>query len=115
MACLGQISFECPNNGLCLDQVYRVASHTPGTPYASASPGQGGIVAPIAMSGSVLSQRNWKYVPVGMLIEMPGPTSTTSSWSPSFRHTRPWPEMKYHTSSIERCATAFETAFGASE
>src|SRR6516164_4230637 len=92
--------------------VQTVGSHLPWTGTASSSPGHGGIVAPIATRGSTPSQRNWKCVPVGMLIEMPGHTSTTSSSSPSFRHMRPFPEVKYQISSIMRWVTAFETAFG---
>ncbi len=89
-----------------------MASQGPFTPYDSSMPGQGGMVAPTAVSGSSPSDRNWKRVPTGMVMDMPGPTSTVSSRSPSRRHIRPRPDMKYQTSSMVRCATALETAFG---
>jgi len=70
------------------------------------------MVAPIADSGSSLSERNWKRVPTGMATDGPGPTSTVSSSPPSRRHIRPRPEVKHQTSSTVRCATALETARG---
>ena len=54
-------------------------------------------------------------MPVGIVNEVPGPSSAISSWSPSLRYMRPFPETMYQTSSTVRCATAFDTAFGGSE
>src|SRR6516225_1544679 len=68
---------------------YTVASHTPGTLYASASPGHGGIVTLSTVRAPRPSQRNWKRVPVGIVIDTPGPSSTVSSCCPNLRHMRP--------------------------
>src|SRR5262249_33449069 len=78
---------------------YPVGCQVTSTRTASASPGQGGMVAPITMRGSGLSQRNWKCVPVGILSDRPGPSSVTSSSSPSLRQMRPRPEITYQSSS----------------
>src|SRR6516162_7351066 len=91
-----------------------ICSQIPATVKASSAPGQGGIVTATASSGSSPSQRNWKCVPVGIVIETPGVTSTISSRSPSLRHTRPRPPVKHQISSTVRCATARDTAPGLS-
>src|SRR6516165_1021978 len=91
-----------------------VGSHIPTTVKASPAPGQGGIVTAIASSVSSPSQQNWKCVPVGTVTETPGATSATSSRSPSLRHIRPCPAVKYQISSTARWATARDTAPGIS-
>jgi hypothetical protein len=58
------------------------------------------MVTPTAASGSGPSQRNWKCVLAGMLIDSPAATSTISSCAPSQRHIRPVPERKNQSSSI---------------
>ena len=85
-----------------------VGAHGPSARIASPAPGQGGIVAPIARSGSSPSARNWNVVPSGMSMLTPGPTSTVSSSSPVERHICPRPDRKNHTSSTVRWRTATE-------
>ena len=80
-----------------------VGVHGPSIANASVSPGQGGVVNPMATSGSSLVERNWNLVPTGIVIDTPGPTSTVS-WRPSApRHIRPAPAMKYQISEIVLC------------
>ena len=50
-----------------------VGVHGPSARIASPGPGHGGIVAPIARSGSSPSARNWNVVPSGMSMLTPGP------------------------------------------
>ena len=90
----------------------QVGFQTPSTAKASPSPGHGGMVVPTAISGSGETERNWKWIPTGIVMATPGSTSTISSLSCERRHIWPRPETKYQTSSTVRCAIALETACG---
>src|SRR6266542_5557478 len=57
-------------------------------------PGQGGMVTPIADSGSSASARSWNTVPTGSVTQTPGFTATTFSRLPCLRHMRPRPPKK---------------------
>jgi hypothetical protein len=56
-----------------------VGSQIPSTANASPSPGHGGMVVPTAVRGSGETERNWKWVPTGIVRATPGSTSTISS------------------------------------
>ena len=61
--------------------------------------GPGGMVIPIAAKGPGPSDRSWKWVPDGIVIQTPGVTQVTSSRSFCFRHISPQPWIKYEISS----------------
>src|SRR6516165_3554237 len=90
-----------------------VGSHFPGTTKASSAPYQGGIVTAIASSGSLPLQRNWKCVPVGIVIETLEATSVISSRAPHLRHIWPCPAVKHQISSTDRWVTARDIDPGA--
>jgi hypothetical protein len=56
-----------------------VGSQIPSTANASPSPGHGGMVVPTAVRDSGETERNWKWVPTGIVRATPGSTSTISS------------------------------------
>jgi hypothetical protein len=91
-----------------------VGGHGPWTTVASPAPGHGGIVAPIADSGSSPNDRNWNFVPSGMVRERPRETSTTSVLPSCSRHISPRPARKYQISSTVLCIVAVEVSPGAS-
>ena len=68
-------------NDLCL-LLADHAVHGPVTSIASLSPGHGGIVTPMAASGSRPVFLNWKDVPTGMVSDTPGLKSISRGVSP---------------------------------
>ena len=91
-----------------------VGSHFPCTSIASPSPGQGGIVTPSAASASSPKERNWKWVPNGIVRQTPEAMATISSCPSCFRHISPRPERKNHISSTVRWVTAVDVCPGGS-
>ena len=82
------------------------------TTIASSRPGQAGMVLSRISSGTSPVLRNWKWVPMGILILVSGISDVKVSASSSFRHISPSPAMTYHTSTTERCFTACVVAPG---
>src|SRR5262245_16764437 len=86
-----------------------VAAHFPWTGTDSPSPGHGGIVIPTAESGSDPIERNWKWVPSGIVTHTPDSTGTIVSRRPGCPlHISPRPARKYQISSTVRWVTALE-------